>query len=146
MSSLVCWNCGTGLEDIPRPISRHATCPACFNELHCCRLCRHFDPAASMTCHEERADPPLQKENANFCEFFAPRSDAFDNTSADKSGAARSHLDALFESAQDSPRAEDTQAASDTEQAKPGDADTNRDAATPGKESLARKQLDDLFK
>ncbi len=131
MSALVCWNCGENLDDIPRPISRHANCPKCFNELHCCRLCRHNDPNASMTCFEDRADPPLQKENANFCDFFVPRFGAFENKTADKSASARSNLDALFSDASD--EIDDTRAA-------PNDVDQ-----ALSKDEQAKKRLDDLF-
>ena len=96
MSGLVCWNCGENLDDIPRPISRHANCPRCFNELHCCRLCRHYDAQKTASCFEDRAEPPLQKENANFCDFYAPQFDAFETNTADKSESARADLEALF--------------------------------------------------
>lgn len=96
MSTLVCWNCGENLDDTPLPISRQAACPKCFNELHCCRLCRHYDSAESIRCLEDRADPPLQKENANFCEFFLPQFNAFDAKTADRSHSAKGDLDSLF--------------------------------------------------
>lgn len=135
MSNLVCWNCGEDLAEIPRPISRHATCPKCFNELHCCRLCRHYDPKATMTCFEDRAEPPLQKENANFCDFFAPRFGAFENKTADKSDAARSDLDALFGAEADT-----------AEEPAPDDEKNLEQADAPlSKEELAKKKLDDLF-
>ena len=129
MSQLLCWNCGENLDDTPRPISRHATCPQCFNELHCCRLCRHYDPHKTATCFEDRADPPLQKENANFCDFFAPRFGAFEAATARKSDTAREGLDALFGSAAED-ISDDADAAADTQQ-------------DPDKE--ARRKLDDLF-
>ena len=72
MSAVVCWNCGRDLADIPRPISRHNNCPACFSDLHCCRMCKHFLPERVGVCAEDRADPPVEKENANFCDFFRP--------------------------------------------------------------------------
>jgi predicted amidophosphoribosyltransferase len=135
VSNLVCWNCGASLDDIPRPISRHAACPECFNELHCCRLCRHYDAAANMTCHEERAEPPLQKENANFCDFFSPHSGAFDGAKADKSVQARNDLDALFGPEAVSPETGDTEQDED-----------QRDDMPLSDAELARKKLDDLFK
>ena len=133
MSELVCWNCGADLEDIPRPISRHATCGQCFNELHCCRLCRHYDPKRTMQCFEDRADPPLQKENANFCDFFAPAVGAHDHRTSTRSADARHELDALFgsESADDADAVEDAR----------------QDAAQQplSAEEEAKKKLDDLF-
>ena len=132
MSELLCWNCGHDLADVPRPISRHATCDSCFNELHCCRLCRHFDPADNMQCFEDRADPPLQKENANFCDFFSPKSGAFKARTADRSDSARANLDALFGEAAE----EDTR--EEGEMQKP-----TTESLT--KEDTVKRRLDDLF-
>ena len=131
--TIVCWNCGASLDDIPRPISRHATCSHCFNELHCCRLCRHYDPKRTMQCFEDRADPPLQKENANFCDFFIPTTGAFETKTATKSDVAKNELDALFgkESADDEDEVQD-------ESTKVSDEPVS-------KEEEARKKLDDLF-
>ena len=69
--TLQCWNCGRSLDDVPRPISRHEHCRDCFEALHSCRLCRHYRTDVNSRCNEERADPPMNKENANFCDFFA---------------------------------------------------------------------------
>ena len=145
--TLVCWNCGTSLDDVPRPISRHATCSACFNELHCCRMCKHFDPQRNMQCFEDRADPPLQKENANFCDFFAPASGAFQARTQSKASSARSELDALFGAGQDSSGSE----VADTNDEVDGQTGDQRDASpnvSPPEEdaaSAARRKLDDLF-
>ena len=132
MTELVCWNCGASLDDIPRPISRHATCSHCFNELHCCRLCRHYDPKRTMQCFEDRADPPLQKENANFCDFFAPASGAFEAKTSTKSDAARNELDALFGANADDAGDDNLEEGESEEKAL-------------SKEEEARKKLDDLF-
>ncbi len=127
--SLLCWNCGENLDDIPRPISRHASCPQCFNELHCCRMCRHYDPKRTMQCFEDRADPPLQKENANFCDFYAPKSDAFETSTKTRSSSAKAELDALFGGDDGDDDAEE------------GVSERAPDSA----EDIARKKLDDLF-
>lgn len=95
MASLVCWNCGASLDGIPLPISRHANCESCFEVLHCCRMCRHYRPDARPDCDHERADPPVEKESANFCEYFKP-ANRFSAESATRAGTAKSDLDALF--------------------------------------------------
>ncbi len=138
MSALLCWNCGENLDDVPRPISRHASCPACFNELHCCRMCRHYDATKTATCHEDRADPPLQKENANFCDFFTPRFGAYAEETTLKSDAARSNLDALFGGADASEAAAGDGQADEAEDTKGAD-------PAPSKSDEARRKLDDLF-
>ncbi|MGH8278709.1 MAG: hypothetical protein ACRETQ_03975 [Gammaproteobacteria bacterium] len=61
-----------------------------------CRQCRFYDPGKPQSCAEERADPPLNKQRANFCEYFEPRAGAY--RPADTSAAERAHtkLDNLF--------------------------------------------------
>ena len=93
---LNCWNCGKALADVPLPISRHAHCASCFEVLRCCRMCQHYRDLDHTKCAEDRADPPVIKENANFCEFFRPDRNAFNPNNTQASGAAKSRLDALF--------------------------------------------------
>ena len=92
---LNCWNCGETLADVPLPISRHAHCASCFEVLRCCRMCQHYRDLDHTKCAEDRADPPVIKENANFCEFFRPDRNAFNPNITQASGAAKSRLDAL---------------------------------------------------
>ena len=96
---LNCWNCGKALADVPLPISRHAHCASCFEVLRCCRMCQHYRDLDHTKCAEDRADPPVIKENANFCEFFRPDRNAFNPNFTQASGAAKSRLDALFSDA-----------------------------------------------
>lgn len=127
MAKLKCWNCGNSLDDVPLPISRHATCSSCFNELHCCRLCRHYEPQrAGVHCAEDRADPPVVKESANFCDWFRPSATAFSSATATRHDSARSKLDEIFS----------------------GEATENPEQApqnTQSKEDEARSRLDALF-
>jgi hypothetical protein len=95
MNELNCWNCGASLEEIPRPISRHANCLACHAELHACKLCRHFAPKRATQCMEERAEPPTRKDIANFCEWFEPTA-VRDEAASDRNASAKAKLDALF--------------------------------------------------
>lgn len=117
--SLVCWKCGTALTDVPLPLSRQAECPKCRAWLHACRLCRFYDPRVEGKCVEERAEEVRDKEGANFCDWFKPRSDAFAASVPAKNAAAKSKVDALFS----------------------GDAVTDNPAAAGG----VRGKLDDLF-
>jgi hypothetical protein len=93
---LMCWNCGAVLDEVPMPLSRHEHCPRCFEALHCCRLCRFYDPGISQQCSEDRAEPPANKEGANFCDWFAPRHGGSGDAGEDRQAAARAKLDALF--------------------------------------------------
>ena len=151
MTELHCWNCGGTLNDVPLPISRYATCSQCFNELHCCAMCQHNDPSKTMQCFEDRADPPLQKENANFCDFFKPSPKAHNPQSNLKHDAAHDQLNALFgaQNAEHQPdlAQPDTQNAEGESNLSEGDQDaTPTDESTLSKAELAQKKLDDLFK
>ncbi len=129
---LECWNCGAPLDDIPRPISRHATCGACFEELHCCRACRHFRPRITGECDEDRADPPVKKEVANFCDWYAPKSGAYQHSTGDRHEDAKDKLHALFDAESD-----------DGQGDKPIGPDLQE--REPTKEDDARAKLDSLF-
>ena len=94
-NELVCWNCGEPLDDIPRPISRHANCSNCYEVLHCCRMCRYYESDKRPYCGQERAEPPVEKSSANFCDYFRP-SNRFDEADVSKSDQAMSEFNALF--------------------------------------------------
>lgn len=94
--SLNCWHCGKSLDDVPRPISRHANCDHCFEVLHCCRMCLHYDSERRPYCDHDLADPPEVKENANFCEYFKPVNRFDAGNSVDKEHV-KSKLDSLFD-------------------------------------------------
>ena len=103
MNDLTCFNCGASLSDEPLPISRQATCSQCFYELHCCRMCKHYDAANATRCFEDRAETPIEKEIANFCEYFDPAAGrgpegGKGESGADKAEQARQQLDNLFKS------------------------------------------------
>ncbi len=125
MAELQCWNCGASLDALPRPITRHMNCPACSEDLHCCRLCRHYAPSAAHygSCDEERAEPPVYKESANFCDYFRPTTAAFREQNAARRDAAQASLDALFDPSPE-----------------------QGDAAPPDEADEARRKLDDLFR
>ncbi len=143
MDELICWNCGAALGDVPRPVSRRAHCPRCFTEVRCCRMCHHFDPAITTgQCAEDRAEPPLNKETANFCEWYEPHSGG---ATGDTETSARAHakLDVLFgnpsapEQAADRANAKGAQGTDSTER--------RSSRAPASREDEARAKLDALF-
>ncbi len=135
MQDFVCWNCGTALEQLLHPISRRAHCPSCFTEVHCCRMCVHFDPSIRPEqCDEDQAEHPLNKETANFCDYFKPCPNAFDQAQNPREGQSRAQLEALF--GETSSTAEDT----DT------DVSSNTDESAVSKEDAAKARLEALFK
>lgn len=93
---LVCWKCGAELRGVPLPLSRTAECPACKAELHVCRLCRFYEPRTTRQCTEIRAEEVVNKEHANFCDWFKPRANAFDARAEAKAADAKARLGGLF--------------------------------------------------
>ncbi len=51
-------------------VGRREACPSCGADLHCCKGCRFYDPAAYNECHEPVAERVVEKEKANFCDYF----------------------------------------------------------------------------
>jgi hypothetical protein len=66
----VCWNCGRRLAKAD--YGREAACPGCRKPTRACRNCRHYAPGRPNDCLEPLAERVLEKERANFCEFFEP--------------------------------------------------------------------------
>lgn len=45
-------------------------CPFCYASLHCCKMCKFYDITAYNECRETSADRIVEKEKANFCDYF----------------------------------------------------------------------------
>lgn len=93
---LTCFKCGASLDQVPRPITRRSNCPDCSAELHCCLMCRRYTTRFHTKCDDERTDPPERKDSANFCEYYLPRSGAFDAHGKSEADAASAKLRSLF--------------------------------------------------
>ncbi|MGE0079725.1 MAG: hypothetical protein AB7U81_00340 [Thiohalomonadaceae bacterium] len=116
--SLVCWKCGAAIETDGR-FARLEACRQCGAELHVCAMCAFHDPRLVEACTEERAEAPVVKDRANFCDYFRPRPHAFSGNRAGAEAASRAQLEALFGGGQ---------------------------AAAPAEPDEARRALDALFK
>src|SRR5262249_21661845 len=91
----VCRHCGTAVT-LSEPIPRDAECSGCGRDLRACVQCRHYDTAYNNSCRETEAEPVVEKERRNFCEFFSfargPRPKEGDSSA--RQHAARAQLDA----------------------------------------------------
>ena len=65
-----CAACGREMA-IELPVGRRDECPHCGTDLRACRQCRFFDLYAPNQCREPQAEPVVDKEKANFCDFFS---------------------------------------------------------------------------
>lgn len=91
-----CWKCGTELKNLLLPFSRYEECSTCKADLHVCLTCKHYDPTVSDGCREDRADFVLDKDKANFCDYFRPNPRAYKPADDTGSREARARLAELF--------------------------------------------------
>lgn len=88
-----CAFCQKKIELSEKP-GRCDLCPHCDRDLHCCFQCLFYDANAHHECREPQADIVLEKDKANFCDYFI-----FDpqiQVKTEDKNAARAKLEALF--------------------------------------------------
>ncbi|MBI5446841.1 MAG: hypothetical protein HY900_37205 [Deltaproteobacteria bacterium] len=86
-----CAKCGAALP--AGEVSRRAECPSCGADLHACVQCEFYAPGAYNDCREPQAERVVDKERANFCDYFRPSSRG---GKASTKEDVRAKLDALF--------------------------------------------------
>lgn len=93
-----CGACGTPIELASgERIAFRDCCPRCQSDLHACRNCGHHDSGAYNECREPNAERVSDRERANRCDWFAPRTRA-GTVEPQRADGARAALDALFKS------------------------------------------------
>lgn len=93
---LVCWKCGASLADLSLPLRRLDVCKACNAELHVCKMCVEYDVSYAKHCREPTAEEVRRKEEANFCDFYRPRADAYHPKDVAEISKSLTALEALF--------------------------------------------------
>lgn len=92
-----CHACGAALDLGPsKLVGRRDDCPACRAPLHACRNCHAYDDSARHGCREPQAEPPHDKDAANFCDLFVLRAGPMKPKEQDPRASALAALDALF--------------------------------------------------
>ena len=66
-----CWTCGADL--VETDFGRQDTCPKCRRDTKVCKNCIWFDAKYNNQCRENQADRVVEKERANFCDYFKPK-------------------------------------------------------------------------
>ena len=94
--NMQCWKCGHDLKDLLLPFSRYEGCSVCKADLHACMTCKSFDPSVSDGCREDQADFILDKDKANFCDYFKVNPKAYKKLDKKEARAARAKLAELF--------------------------------------------------
>lgn len=95
--TLVCWKCGASLQALELPFRRLEQCEGCEAELHVCRMCVNFNSRVAGGCTEDHAEEVMDKERANFCDYYQPRPGAYVRIDEPRTRATRAQLDALFD-------------------------------------------------
>lgn len=90
---MTCWKCGRAIDTTER-VGFRDYCPRCDRALHACRNCDFYDPAYNNQCREPMAERVVDKERANFCEYFS--SSRASARPSSPTATARSKLDDLF--------------------------------------------------
>ena len=67
---MVCYFCGQKLE-MGGVVGRHEICPQCHRDVRCCLNCALHDPGAHNQCREPQSEEVRERDQSNFCEFFA---------------------------------------------------------------------------
>ena len=88
-----CALCGKSF-DFEGKVSRKETCPSCGGDLKCCKQCRFYEPNAYNECREVNAERVVDKERANFCEYYVSKDPSQKNMNRTK--GARKALEDLF--------------------------------------------------
>jgi hypothetical protein len=94
--NMQCWKCGHDLKNLLLPFSRYEECSFCKADLHVCMACKSFDPSISDCCREDKADFILDKDKANFCDYFKANPKAYKKLDKKEARAARAKLAELF--------------------------------------------------
>jgi hypothetical protein len=90
-----CAQCGTVIPALGEPPPQ---CPKCAFDLHSCKQCANFDPAARFECREQVAERVPRKDVLNQCPSYAIRTTVEKETSsaAGRVDDARKAFDNLF--------------------------------------------------
>ncbi len=88
MSDPTSFNCYFCHKSIPVlgafKVTRTEDCPYCSKSLHCCRMCKFYDPKVYNECVEVNAERIVDKEKANFCDYFSLSGSGKNGPSADE--------------------------------------------------------------
>lgn len=91
-----CWHCGHALQGAD--FSRANRCPGCQKATHACRNCLYYQPGLNNDCREPVADHVVDKQAANFCDYFEPDPSLQPEGQASSPDQLRSAAEDLFKS------------------------------------------------
>jgi len=89
-----CWNCGRALSALD--YGRENTCPGCGKSTRACRNCRFFAPGRANECLEPMVERVVDKQMANYCEYFVPSSETGSGVGPSRDEVLRNAAENLF--------------------------------------------------
>jgi hypothetical protein len=89
-----CHQCGES-NDTGERVGRRDVCRRCGADLHVCLNCEYYDPKAYNECREPQAERVLEKDKANFCDYFSPGGEGRSKADS-KQDDAKKKLEELF--------------------------------------------------
>ena len=89
-----CLACGKPLP--APPWFRRDECPSCGSSLHSCVYCFFYSPGLHNDCRENQAERVIEKDRANFCDYFKAGGSGGTAGAEAKKQDARAALEALF--------------------------------------------------
>jgi len=92
---MYCFHCGRQIE-VRERVGFRDSCPGCDRAQHACRNCEFYDPTYHNQCRETQAERVVDKERANFCEYFAPSARRAGAQGPSAKAATASKLEDLF--------------------------------------------------
>lgn len=91
-----CYHCQQDLSAFSQSTpSRQDTCPSCHKDLRVCKNCSFYDANSHWECKEHVQDHVIDKEKANFCDYFKLNTEAGGNGQNPRD-ALMSAAEALF--------------------------------------------------
>ena len=66
-----CYNCSAELAfQAGGNVPRSESCHSCGKDLRVCKMCEFYDTQAYNECKESSANRIVEKDKANFCDYF----------------------------------------------------------------------------
>ncbi len=90
-----CYSCQKAMQ-ISEKVSFREDCPYCRADLHVCRQCLFYDPKIYNECKETNAERVVDKEKANYCEYFQLDEDVQTSSKLSEADLAKQKLAELF--------------------------------------------------
>ncbi|MDC7227152.1 MAG: hypothetical protein PQJ61_10365 [Spirochaetales bacterium] len=90
-----CYSCG---KEFPGDIKvfRSTECPFCGRDVRVCLNCEFYSPGSNYDCREHVSEAVIEKDKANFCDYFRLGANKSSGSVKRRAEEARSNFNNLF--------------------------------------------------